>query len=76
MILSQLRKEGVGAFTETSTGNGTLTGWGLVAFADDTSFFETNPDLAQEASATVVSQVLALVCLNITTHKSLQMSLI
>ena len=75
MILSQLRKEGVGASTETSTADGTLTGWGLVAFADDTSFFETTPLLAQ-LSATIVSAVLALVCLNIATHKSLQMSLI
>ncbi len=75
MILSELRKEGLGASTETSTGDGTLTGWGLVAFADNTSFFETTPALAQ-VSATIVTQVLVLVCLNIATHKSLQLSLI
>jgi hypothetical protein len=47
----------------------------LVAFADDTSFFEATPELAQR-SAHIVEDVLALVCLKIATQKSLQMSLL
>ncbi len=71
MILSRLRQEGVGASTETSLADGNLTGHGLVAFADDTSFFEaTTPELAQR-SAHIVEDVLALVCLKIATQKSL-----
>jgi hypothetical protein len=75
MILTQLRAEGVGASTETSTSDGTLTGHGLVAFADDTAFFEATTELAQR-SAGIVVDVLALMCLKIATSKSLQMSLI
>ena len=75
MILSRLREEGVGASTETSSADGNLTGHGLVAFADDTSFFEATPELAQR-SAQIVEDVLALVCLKIATQKSIQMSLI
>ncbi len=70
-----MRQEGVGASTETSSADGNLTGHGLVAFADDTSFFETTPERAQR-SAQIVEDVLALVCLKIDTQKSLQMSLI
>jgi hypothetical protein len=75
MILTQLRLEGVGASTETSTSDGRLTGNGLVAFADDTAFFEATTELAQR-SADIVVEVLSLMCLKIATPKSLQMSLI
>ena len=75
MILTQLRSEGVGASTVTSTSDGRLTGHGLVAFADDTAFFEATTELAQR-SADIVVEVLALMCLKIATPKSIQMSLI
>ena len=47
----------------------------MVAVADDTSFFEATPELAQR-SAHIVEEVLALVCLKKATQKSLQMSLL
>ncbi len=76
MILSRLRQEGWGRLpTETSSADGNSTGRGLVTFADDMSFFEATPELAQR-SAQIVEDVLALVCLKIATQKSLQMSLI
>ncbi len=75
MILTQLRLEGVGGSTETSTSDGHLTGHGLVAFADDTAFFEASTELAQR-SADIVVEVLALMCLKIATSKSLKMSLV
>ncbi len=50
MILSRLHEEGVGASTESSSADGNLTGHGLVAFADDTLFFETTSELAQRSA--------------------------
>ena len=56
MILTQLRLEGVGASTVTSTSDGRLTGHGLVAFADDTAFFEATTELAQRSADIVVER--------------------
>ncbi len=48
----------MGASRETSTSDGRLTGHGLVAFVDDTAFFEATTELAQR-SADIVVEVLA-----------------
>ena len=73
MVLSQLRKEGVGKSVERSTDGGTPGAGGLSAFADDTFFAENTAELAQR-SARVFEETLGLVSLKVAARKSLVMA--
>ena len=72
MVLTQLRKEGVGKSVERSTDGGTPVAGGLSAFAD-TFFAENTAELAQR-SARIFEETLGLVSLKVAARKSLVMA--
>ena len=69
MVLTQLRLEGVGNSPSLPGLHGEVIRPGLVAFADDTAFFETSAQACQR-SAKVVEDTLMLVCLRLAPAKS------
>jgi hypothetical protein len=69
MVLTQLRLEGVGNSPSLPGLHGEVIRSGLVAFADDTAFFETSAQACQR-SAKVVEDTLVLVCLRLAPAKS------